>query len=406
MPVSVRIPLNDCLLCDARRVEVGDQVELYLDPTKFTSAIIDTYSPVLSVVTEVTTPNATEPAEADMVIVVDIEGSALPPSMETLESSDLERVDCFNCCDRQDGLIEGLDDRVTVNEGKIAANEAAILAQEPKLVPAGGAEGLALIKTSGDDYDADWADPIPDVIEVDSILLKDTSAVILPPGSLGGDANLDPVSHDGVTTGGRKLAFIDIGSSRNFHVGFNAVEVIAGGILPIGGFSIPAKLNVAGQQFLISGKLSVLVNSSVPATSLQFRIKNPAANGDGENYGTGRVVAAHSATSFLFTEIDIMATVEMRPGTFFQVGKISVGDTTLNPTALTYSYLEKKVEWPDGGTERVSAESSIILNPALPVGQFLPGTAFDLVAELDIGATPGAEGSVDVKLRDFSLTVL
>jgi hypothetical protein len=44
-------------------------------------------------------------------------------------------------------------------------------------------------------------------MEVDSIRLQDTSGAILPAGSLGADSALEPVVHNGVKTGGKKLAF-------------------------------------------------------------------------------------------------------------------------------------------------------------------------------------------------------
>ena len=105
---------------------------------------------------------------------------------------------------------------------------------------------------------------LPDTISVDSILLKDTSGVVLPNGSLGGDENLEPVSHDGVTQGGRKLAFVENTRRQVATVQRIAVSdprwVSSGSasILELGRVSLPAENLADGSKLSFSGSFRAI----------------------------------------------------------------------------------------------------------------------------------------------------
>ena len=117
---TIIIPLNECLLCDLRKVEVGDTVLIYLDPTKFTQAVLDTYSPVSGIVLVVRGPQGEEPAEASMVIEVDVPDESLPPGYINLEADDMERIECESCCNQLSDAIDAVDAKVDAHTEDLA----------------------------------------------------------------------------------------------------------------------------------------------------------------------------------------------------------------------------------------------------------------------------------------------
>lgn len=107
---NISIPLDTCLKCDSRRVEVGDEIKIALNPDSFSPGVIEDYSPVDGVVTEVRAPLSSESVNAAMVIEVDVELADLPPGTTTLPSSSILSVSCYDCCARNSDRITALEE--------------------------------------------------------------------------------------------------------------------------------------------------------------------------------------------------------------------------------------------------------------------------------------------------------
>ena len=102
--VIIRIAVDDFLLCDSRRAEVGDSVDLYLDEVKFPAA---SPNPIRGVISDFICPEAGDPESAKSILFVDVTDTDLPVGLSTLECCDLAKVACADCCLRnQERLFE------------------------------------------------------------------------------------------------------------------------------------------------------------------------------------------------------------------------------------------------------------------------------------------------------------
>lgn len=93
--VIIRIAVDDFLLCDSRRAEVGDSVDLYLDEVKFPAA---SPNPIRGVISDFICPEAGDPESAKSILFVDVTDTDLPVGLSTLECCDLAKIACADCC--------------------------------------------------------------------------------------------------------------------------------------------------------------------------------------------------------------------------------------------------------------------------------------------------------------------
>lgn len=115
--ISVRIPLDECLLCDARKAEVSDPVDLYLDPVKYPAPPVN---PIRGTVILVETPGAGDPEDAESVITVEFSDADLPVGVSLLEPCDIDKVRCADCCVRNEERLDLLEgNRVQFMDGGV-----------------------------------------------------------------------------------------------------------------------------------------------------------------------------------------------------------------------------------------------------------------------------------------------
>lgn len=102
------IILDSCLVCDGRRVEPTDLVDIYLDTTKFPTA----ENPIRAVVLDVREPVPPESILGKVALDVQVADEDLPVGVTILEPDDIEFVKCVDCCVRNTERIEALEEKI------------------------------------------------------------------------------------------------------------------------------------------------------------------------------------------------------------------------------------------------------------------------------------------------------
>ncbi len=102
------IILDSCLVCDGRRVEPNDLIDIYLDETKFP----DAENPVRAVVLDVRLPEPPESVLGAVALDVQASDADMPVGVETLDPDDIQYVQCVGCCIRNTERIEALEEAI------------------------------------------------------------------------------------------------------------------------------------------------------------------------------------------------------------------------------------------------------------------------------------------------------
>lgn len=119
------LTLASCLNCDGRRVDVGDQIAIFLDPYKFPS----NPEPIRATVLEVRASIPPEPANGAISLEVEAADSDMPSGMALLEHDDIEYIKCIDCCWRNEERLSDL-------ESQIPGTKEAILTDLSPFIPA------------------------------------------------------------------------------------------------------------------------------------------------------------------------------------------------------------------------------------------------------------------------------
>lgn len=161
---TISIPLAECLLCDARRVEEGDTVLIHLSPDVFSSEVITEFSPVSGVVEEVRASEPPESVDAAMTIEVQVASEDLPEGVETLTTDQIASVECLDCCKNLQERVATLEEAGTLNtstggNGAADAGKALLFGASGELngtseivtSSTGSTREIALVNTNGGD---------------------------------------------------------------------------------------------------------------------------------------------------------------------------------------------------------------------------------------------------------------
>lgn len=111
------IILDSCLVCDGRRVEPTDLIDIYLDPDKFP----DAESPVRAVVLDVRSPEPPESILGKVALDVQAADEDMPEGVSELDPDDILFVRCVDCCIRNTERIEELEEKIIGTQETIHA---------------------------------------------------------------------------------------------------------------------------------------------------------------------------------------------------------------------------------------------------------------------------------------------
>lgn len=128
------LTLASCLNCDGRRVDVGDQIAIFLDPYKFPS----NPDPIRAAVLEVRTPVPPEPANGAISIEVEASDSDMPSGMALLEHDDINHIQCIDCCWRNEERLSDLESQIPGTKETILTELAPFIPSSFEVQPQGG----------------------------------------------------------------------------------------------------------------------------------------------------------------------------------------------------------------------------------------------------------------------------
>lgn len=102
------IILDSCLVCDGRRVEPTDLIDIFLDEVKFPEA----ENPVRAVVLDVRLPEPPESILGKVALDVEVADNDMPAGVSELNPDDIAFVKCVDCCVRNTERIEELEEKI------------------------------------------------------------------------------------------------------------------------------------------------------------------------------------------------------------------------------------------------------------------------------------------------------